>query len=187
MTPPGHEKASTTNRESIAPPIFVDAIVLNTQATSGRVAQAREVIEMLLERLADSGHVRREDLLAVSDAVMRRESLGTTGIGAGVAVPHARTRSVTQMVGIVGLCRPAIDFQSLDGELADIVILLLAPPPPPNVYMSMRIPPQLERLHRRLADQKYLLYLRGAETDSQLYERVTRDAQGAWGLAVLGD
>lgn len=60
-------------------------------------------------------------------AIMNRERLMSTGIGMGVAVPHARTSAVTDMVMAVGRSRAGIDFEALDGLPVNIVILIGGP------------------------------------------------------------
>ena len=63
----------------------------------------------------------------VIDALMERESLGPTGVGQGVALPHARIASVTDVCGLfIRLDRP-LDFESIDKQPVDIVFALFAP------------------------------------------------------------
>src|SRR4051794_33077882 len=74
-----------------------------------------EIIEHLLIRLADEGQFSRTSVPALLQAVLSRESLGTTAIGDGVAMPHAKSRIVGQRLCTLALCRPEVEASSLDG------------------------------------------------------------------------
>jgi len=73
------------------------------------------------------------DIPAVTDserlltAIMEREKIMSTGIGSGIALPHAKTSAVHDFVIAVGRCREGIDFESLDGLPVNIIVLLAAP------------------------------------------------------------
>ena len=67
------------------------------------------------------------DARAIFDAVLERERLGSTGVGSGVAIPHARIESLEAVVGVFARLDQAIDFDAIDDEPADLVFLLLAP------------------------------------------------------------
>lgn len=69
-------------------------------------------------------HVPARPLL---DAVVERERLGATGVGDGVAIPHARTDLVDRVCGVFGRLKHAVDFDAPDGRPADLVFLLIAP------------------------------------------------------------
>lgn len=61
------------------------------------------------------------------DAVVEREKLGSTGVGDGVAIPHARTDLVSQVCGVFIRLNQPVDFDAVDGRPADLLFLLLAP------------------------------------------------------------
>jgi mannitol/fructose-specific phosphotransferase system IIA component (Ntr-type) len=63
----------------------------------------------------------------ILDAVLNRESLGSTGIGNGIAIPHAKTDVVEQVAMVVGISRFPVDFDSPDGQKSRIFFLVLAP------------------------------------------------------------
>lgn len=63
----------------------------------------------------------------VFDAVLQRERLGSTGVGQGVAIPHARLSGMNEVVGIFARLRTPVDFESIDGRPADLIFMLLAP------------------------------------------------------------
>ncbi|MCK4283501.1 MAG: PTS sugar transporter subunit IIA [Candidatus Brocadiae bacterium] len=92
-----------------------------------------EAIAELVEVLVRAGKVNdREAALA---ALYAREEKGSTGIGGGVAIPHAKHANLTGVVLAVGVSRDGIEFDAADGELVYLVFLVLAEVhnPGPNV------------------------------------------------------
>lgn len=83
----------------------------------------RYVLEVLANEAATSFGL---DASTVHEKLMQRERLGSTGVGGGIAIPHARV-GVPQMAGLVLTLREPVDFESMDGAPVDIVFLLLAP------------------------------------------------------------
>lgn len=60
-------------------------------------------------------------------AIFNRENILSTGIGLGIAIPHVRLRSVTEMTIAIGICRKAIDYDALDGQPVNIIIMIASP------------------------------------------------------------
>src|SRR5262245_16198138 len=73
-------------------------------------------IRELVESLAKAGSIKPSDTEGIVAAIMKREELGSTGIGRGVAVPHTKHASVDRLVGTVGVSSEGVDFNSLDGD-----------------------------------------------------------------------
>jgi PTS system nitrogen regulatory IIA component len=67
------------------------------------------------------------DARPVLEAVMERERLGSTGVGEGVAIPHARSPLVDSVYGVFARLKTPVDFDAIDGRPADLVFMLLAP------------------------------------------------------------
>src|ERR1700704_1858502 len=78
------------------------------------------VIRELVESLAGAGAIASGDVPGIVSAIMKREDLGSTGIGRGVAVPHTKHGSVERLVGTVGVSVEGIDFNSLDGDKVNL-------------------------------------------------------------------
>lgn len=132
-----------------------------------------EVVYQLLLRLAAVRHLEEASVPSVLDAVMRRESMASTGIGAGIAIPHAKHAAVTHRLGIIGLCRPPVDFDSIDAEPADLILLILWPPDSPG-YQSMRVPREMESLNRRLQSAEFCARLRQSTTAEDLWKNFSQ-------------
>ncbi len=85
-----------------------------------------DVIEELLDLLVEAGKVTDRET-ALKDLIEREKYL-STGFENGLAVPHAKSKAVTEMVMSFGLSREGIDFDSLDGKPTHFIFLLLSPP-----------------------------------------------------------
>jgi PTS system nitrogen regulatory IIA component len=82
------------------------------------------LLDHLARRSADALDLPHEMILS---ALLKREELGSTGTGNGVALPHARLSGVSKPFGILARLNKAIEFDAIDGEPVDIVCLLLVP------------------------------------------------------------
>ena len=83
-----------------------------------------EAIAELVDLLARTERV--SDRAGVFDAVMAREAQQTTGIGGGVAVPHAKHESIERLTATLGISRDGIDFDAVDGKPVNVVFLIMA-------------------------------------------------------------
>jgi PTS system nitrogen regulatory IIA component len=117
----------------------------------------------------------------VRDAVLNREELGSTGIGGGVAIPHARLAGLNRPFGMLARLDQPIEFYAVDGEPVDLVFLLLAPTGPAGDQLNA-----LACIARRLRDPPVAAELRSAVDAAALYEaaagideRVRRSAGAA--------
>src|SRR4051794_11531207 len=88
-----------------------EAIIPELAASSKEV-----VVREMVNSLHAAGQFRGSDLDDIVRAIQKRELLGSTGIGRGVAIPHTKHASVDKLVGTVALSARGIGFDSLDGE-----------------------------------------------------------------------
>jgi mannitol/fructose-specific phosphotransferase system IIA component (Ntr-type) len=91
-------------------------------------------IAEVLELLVASGDVTDRD--GAYRALLEREAKGTTGIGGGVAVPHAKHASITHLCLALGLSSGGVEFDAIDGQPARIIFLLLAEPNNPGPHVQ---------------------------------------------------
>lgn len=102
-------------------------------------------VRLLVAELVRTGRLQDEAADDVIRRVWQRERLGSTAIGRGVAIPHARSRLVTEVVGVIGRCPQPIDWPgALDGAPLRAVCLVVVPDGP---GLSIR---ELERVVRTL-------------------------------------
>lgn len=92
------------------------------------VAKPR-IIEQLVTHVAQQGWIPMAAIAEVTQAVLHRELLGTTGIGCGIAVPHARWGGLKRPLVLLARYQNPVDFDSLDQEPVDLFSLCLAPIP----------------------------------------------------------
>lgn len=137
-----------------------DAIISSLKATS-----KSEVIREMVDSLTRAGSLKAEDADSIVAAIMKREELGSTGIGNGVAVPHTRHPSVDRMVGTVALSKSGIDFQSIDRETVTLFFLLVSPPDRPGDHLRA-----LESISRHLRIDTFCRFLRQANTTEDIIE-----------------
>src|SRR4051794_4045407 len=103
-------------RDAIVPALSVSGkdVDARDQAAVARVKEAG--VREMVGGLHAAGHLRDADLDDIVRAVMRREQLGTTGIGRHIAIPHSRHPSVDRLIGTLALSQTGLPFDSLDGE-----------------------------------------------------------------------
>lgn len=87
-----------------------------------------EAIRGMVESLSRTGGIAPDDREGIISAILKREELGSTGIGRGVAVPHTKHPSVNKLVATIAISQGGVEFASLDGEDVHILFLLVSPP-----------------------------------------------------------
>ncbi|MDP6112163.1 MAG: PTS sugar transporter subunit IIA [Planctomycetota bacterium] len=106
---------------------LTDFLIEEALISELQVRDKEAVIKELVRSLTESNAIKDEDESSVVDALMKREELGSTGIGQGVAVPHARHPAIKELVGVFGHSTAGVDFNALDGEPVHAIFLLLSP------------------------------------------------------------
>jgi PTS system fructose-specific IIA component/PTS system nitrogen regulatory IIA component len=121
------------------------------------------VIRGMVESLRAAGQFRGADLEDIVRAILKRELLGSTGIGRGVAIPHTKHNSVDKLIGTVAVSHSGVAFESLDGEPAYIFVLLISPQDRPGDHLRA-----LENVSRCLRDDAFVRSLRAATTREEI-------------------
>jgi len=104
-----------------------------------------------------------------SQAAANREELGSTGVGNGVALPHARLTNLKTPFALFARLRHGIDFDAIDGEPVDIVVLLMVPEAGDSVKGKT-----LACVARALSDADTLQKVRGAPDREAAFRALTR-------------
>ena len=100
--------------------------------------------------------------------LLARERLGSTGVGAGVAIPHGRLGSLTRLSAVFARLREPIEFDAVDGKPVDLIFLLLAPDSAGSDHLKA-----LALVSRLLRDHRVCARLRGADNAEALYAVLT--------------
>lgn len=122
-------------------------------------------IRELVESLHTAGQLPNTDIDDVVRAILRREQLGTTGIGHHIAIPHSRHAAVTQLVGTLGVSKSGVPFESIDGEPVHVMVLLISPPDRPGDHLRA-----LENVVHTMRDEALVKSLRAAETRDDIWK-----------------
>lgn len=105
---------------------FIDLFTMEVIKVGLTAKDKPGVLRELLQILIDAGKVTDGD--AVLDALLKREALQSTGLEAGIAVPHAKTTAVGSLTLAIGIAPEGIDFDAIDHQPSKLFFLMLAPP-----------------------------------------------------------
>lgn len=122
-----------------------------------------DVIKEMVAALVTSGKLEEVASKKVIRALMDREELGSTGIGAGVAVPHAKHDSVSDLVGVLGRSKNGINFDALDGEPVHVLFLLLSSKNASGSHLKA-----LAYISRLVRDENFIRRVREAKNVEEL-------------------
>lgn len=156
---------------------FADFICVSAIKAQLAADDKESVIRELVGSLTAAGEIKEAEQESIVKAIMKREELGSTGIGRGVAVPHTKHPSVDRLVGTVGVSQEGVDFQSLDGEKVQLFFLLVSPPDRPGDHLRA-----LENISRQLRDDTFCRFLKqskSADDIRQLLEESDNNQFGA--------
>ncbi|MBI3099306.1 MAG: PTS sugar transporter subunit IIA [Planctomycetes bacterium] len=145
--------------------IAKNAIVADLSAID-RKAALKELVTRLREAYgADTVKVNE-----VVEALLKREKLGSTGMGNGVAVPHAKLEGLKGIVGVFGRSAKGIDFNAVDGEAVHLMFLILSPFEQADLHIQA-----LQRISQAVRQQnfcKFLLAAKGVKEIVELFNEV---------------
>ena len=138
---------------------FSDFVVPEAIRADLGAEDKEEVIREMVQSLQDAGGIESDEFESIVKAILKREELGSTGIGRGVAVPHTKHPSVDRLVGTVAVSGEGVDFDSLDGEKVFLFFLLISPPDRPGDHLRA-----LENISRQLRDDTFCRFLKQSKT-----------------------
>jgi nitrogen PTS system EIIA component len=131
-------------------------------------AQTRdEAIEELVVALAEAGAIPKRSATDIAKAIIARESQATTGIGKGIALPHAKIKGIKKPLATLGGSPEGLDFSSLDSKPVYSVILLLSSPENPDEHLQA-----METIFRHVQRDIFRKFLRQAETREAMIDLI---------------
>ena len=139
-----------------------------------RASDKADILRTLVARAANVLGLPAEEILS---AILKREQLGSTGTGDGIAIPHARLAGLSKPFGLLARLSNGIDFDAIDGRPVDLIFLLLLPAAADKEQLSA-----LASVARTLRNPKSTRSLRGASTGEDLYRAMTASAEQRRGL-----
>lgn len=151
---------------SLADILKPDAVIANLKAKGKK--QALQEISLSASKLYGL------DAQRILEKLLAREKLGTTGVGQGVAIPHAKFDEMQQVVGLFARLEQPIDFESVDERPVDLIFLLIAPEVGGAEHLRT-----LARVSRLLRNADLCAKLRGSSNRAALYSLLTEPAASA--------
>ena len=137
-------------------------------------ATKEAVIREMVEGLRTAGYFKSGEPEDIVKAILKREQLGSTGIGRGVAIPHTKHNSVERLVGSVAVSKTGVPFDSVDGEPVHVLVLLVSPQDRPGDHLRA-----LENVARSMRDDGLVKSLRQTTTREAIWD-LLNDAAGPW-------
>lgn len=128
------------------------------------------VFKRLVDLLAEAGNI--DDPGGALEAVEKREDILSTGIGNGVAIPHAKTDAVDSLVVAFARMEAGIDFKSLDGKPVKIIFLLLSPQEEAGLHVRA-----LARISRMLKNTRFRSRLLEADSAGEILEIIQKQEE----------
>ncbi|WP_417381698.1 PTS sugar transporter subunit IIA [Gimesia sp.] len=144
---------------------LTDFVVSDAIIPELNVTTKEEAIRTMVAGLKNAGSISSDDEEGIVSAILKREELGSTGIGNGVAVPHTKHSSVENLTAAVALSSDGVDFASLDGEDVFILFLLISPLDRPGDHLR-----GLENISRHLRNQNFCKFLRQSKSIEDIVE-----------------
>ena len=125
------------------------------------------IIREMVENLRLAGNFKNNESEDVVKAILKRELLSSTGIGDGVAIPHAKHPSVDRLVGAVALSTKGVPFDSVDNDPVFVLVMLISPQERPSEHLRA-----LEGVSRCLKDKEFVRSLRQATSAQQIWDLI---------------
>lgn len=143
-----------------------DTIILNLSSSSKEA-----VIDELVDKLNQAG--RLADKAEFKKAILAREAQSTTGIGEGIAIPHAKTKAVQTPALAFGRSKTGVDYESLDGQPSHLFFMIAAPEGANNAHLET-----LSRLSTLLMDSSFREQLMEVETEEDVLALIDSQDKG---------
>jgi mannitol/fructose-specific phosphotransferase system IIA component (Ntr-type) len=139
-----------------------------------KASQKNEVIREMVENLRLAGYFKGSEPEDVVKAILKRELLSSTGIGDGVAIPHAKHPGVERLVGTVAVSPKGVPFDSVDNDSVYVLVMLISPQERPSEHLRA-----LEGVSRCLKDKNFVRSLRQATTPQHIWDLICNHDRGA--------
>ncbi|MFP3937895.1 MAG: PTS sugar transporter subunit IIA [Phycisphaerae bacterium] len=146
---------------------LADIIVTDAIVPELKGKERDEVIWELVQALAGAGALPKKSAGEVAETVLEREHQATTGIGKGVALPHAKLKGLKKPIGTIGRSSEGIDFAALDSKPVYSVVLLLSSPDNPDEHLQA-----METIFQHVQRDIFRKFLRQSETTEAIVELI---------------
>lgn len=153
---------------------LTDLLKRDCVAVDLKVSSKKQLIQEMAEIMAACGCLKESGIDAsdVFDAAMEREKLGSTGVGSGVALPHARMDNIDQVIAVGVRLDGPVEFEAIDDRPVDLAVLILAPSDAGSAHLRA-----LAMISRRLRNEEVRARLRKAPDEESFYTTFTEEAR----------
>ena len=149
--------------KNIADYIKVETINLNLESKNKNA-----VIRELNNNLKQTNLIKDEEQ-GLND-IFKREDMGSTGIGKRIALPHAKTKAVDELMITFGISRNGISYNSVDDENVNIFFMFLCPENKTREYLKV-----LARISRLIREEKFVNDLLKATSNQEILELIRKE------------
>lgn len=122
----------------------------------------KKVLSFLLDHLIKRKKIKKEEKEELLRVLLQREEMGSTAIGGGIALPHARVNFIKNIILCIGIFKRGVRFDSLDGDLVNVVALLISNHKETGTHLKI-----LACLARMLRDKYFLKQLKEVKTQEE--------------------
>jgi len=140
--------------------VVEDAIIPSLKATS-----RDEVIGEMVRSLHEKGCLQGATPADVIEHIIRRESIGSTGIGQGIAIPHSRHSAISELVGTLAISKTGIPFDAIDNEPVFVLVLLISPHDQASLHLRA-----LDCVVQKMKDIDFVNRLRSCQTSEEIWQ-----------------
>ncbi|KLN64016.1 MULTISPECIES: PTS IIA-like nitrogen regulatory protein PtsN [Vibrio] len=139
-----------------------EILTLNCTKSAVQCTSKKRALEMISELVAEQTGQSSTELF---ECMLSREKMGSTGIGNGIAIPHARMQSSDKAVAVLLQCEAPVEFDAIDNRPVDLLFALLVPDAQCKEHLKT-----LSSMAERLSNKQVLKQLRKAQSDQELYD-----------------
>ncbi|MCL1631809.1 fructose-specific PTS transporter subunit EIIC [Sporolactobacillus sp. CPB3-1] len=140
---------------------ITDLMIEKTMVLDMKATDKEEAIDELIDSLHRNGRIN--DPVLFKEMILKREAQSSTGIGDGIAMPHAKTRAVNEATVVFGRSQKGIDYKALDGQPSYLFFMIAAPEGAADVHLQT-----LAALSRLLIDHEFVEQVKHATTSAQV-------------------
>lgn len=154
---------------------ITDLMIRDTMIMDLKAESKEAAIDELIGSLTASGRIN--DPVLFKEMILKREEESSTGIGGGIAMPHAKTKAVNEATVVFGKSSKGVDFEALDGEPAHLFFMIAAPEGAGNTHLRT-----LAALSRLLIDAEFISQLMETKTPDEvavLFDTKQAEAEAA--------